>query len=62
MKFTQGSGVVKEHGIILGGDPDHHADCPIGNPAVPQHCLQNDLHEVTEALHLSIFDLKDLTV
>ena len=27
--------------LYVGGDPDHHADCQIGNPAITQHMMSD---------------------
>ena len=37
-KFYGGVGVIKgTSDLNCGGDPDHHAECPTGNPAFTQH-------------------------
>ena len=35
----EGSAVVKNNWLDFGSDPDHHADCPIGNPTITQQIM-----------------------
>ena len=39
LNSMEGSEVVKARWLNFCGNPDHHADCPIGNPAITQHIM-----------------------
>ena len=32
--------------LNFGGDPDHHADCPIGDPVITQQNLSSFFNEI----------------